>query len=388
MCLYGLSRLRQAEYEIVVVADPEGLEAARHLPFSDHLKLVAYDEANISNARNLGIAHSAGEVIAFIDDDAIPEPMWLYHLLGPFTDSRVAATGGFVIGRNGISFQWKARVLDQTGEATPVTVDEARPTILTPPPGQAVKTEGTNMAVRCSVLRDLGGFDPVFRFYMDETDLNMRLARAGFATAIVPLAQVHHRYAPSIRRAQSRAVRSLQDIGASQMLFLRKYFRRAEHWPQLIARARRNQKRRLMEQMVDGLIEPGDIRRLLSGFDAGVGLGKDVPLKDLGALPASNEPFERFPSQATGPVEALSGRIWSFWSLRRQAIARAKLGATVSLFVFSHTALFHRVRFLPPGVWLQQGGLWGRSLRSDPLWRWTSFKARVQREMARSRGLR
>ncbi|MES2906736.1 MAG: RNA polymerase factor sigma-54, partial [Pseudomonadota bacterium] len=43
----------------------------------------------------------------------------------------------------------------------------------------------------------MGGFDPAFRFYLDETDLNLRLAATGAMTAIVPVAQVHHGFAES-----------------------------------------------------------------------------------------------------------------------------------------------------------------------------------------------
>ena len=34
-------------------------------------------------ARNIGIIHSAGELVAFIDD-AVPEPTFLTYLIGPF----------------------------------------------------------------------------------------------------------------------------------------------------------------------------------------------------------------------------------------------------------------------------------------------------------------
>lgn len=388
LCLAGVARLRRATYEVIVVADPGGCAAARALPFARQLKLIEFNRANISEARNLGIAQAAGDVVAFIDDDAVPEPRWLDHLLAVFADTRVAAAGGFVRGRNGISFQWKARTVDDTGQAHPIEVDDTRATLLTPPAGRAVKTEGTNMAVRRDVLADLGGFDPAYRFYMDETDLNMRLARAGHATAIVPLAQVHHAYASSTRRSADRAVTDLRDIGASQMVFLRRHHPDAEAWPEIIGTVRAEQRKRLLEQMVDGRLEPGDIGRILRGFDAGVTEARARALPFMPRIPASPRGFLPFASRATGPVEVLSGRIWSRARLRRQAAERAEQGATVSLYLFSHTGLFHTVRFLPEGVWLQRGGLWGRSERDDPVWRWWRFASRVRRETARCAHLR
>ncbi|WP_372887787.1 glycosyltransferase family 2 protein, partial [Shimia sp.] len=106
-CLTGLSQQTHPSFETIVVADPSGCAAVNDGAFSGLVKLVAFDEANISAARNLGIARAAGELVAFIDDDAVPEPTWLAHLVAPFdSDPEVMAAGGFVRGRNGISFQW------------------------------------------------------------------------------------------------------------------------------------------------------------------------------------------------------------------------------------------------------------------------------------------
>ncbi|MCB2123539.1 MAG: glycosyltransferase, partial [Rhodobacteraceae bacterium] len=68
-------------------------------------------------ARNLGLAAAAGEIVAFIDDDAVPEPRWLARLTAPFADPGIAAAGGFVVGRNGISFQWRASCADSHGRS-------------------------------------------------------------------------------------------------------------------------------------------------------------------------------------------------------------------------------------------------------------------------------
>jgi len=110
LCLLGLSQLEYPSFEVVLVADRDGLDAARNLPFFDAMKTVTFEEANISKARNLGIAEAAGEIIAFIDDDAVPEPTWLRYLTAGFSEPDVAAAGGFVRGRNGISFQWEALI--------------------------------------------------------------------------------------------------------------------------------------------------------------------------------------------------------------------------------------------------------------------------------------
>jgi hypothetical protein len=56
--------------------------------------------------------------------------------------------------------------------------------------------------------------------------------------------------------------------------------------------------------------------------------------------------------------------------------------------ILSPSTRYHRVTFEAEGYWLHAGGLFGRSLRTDPLVRFWPFAARVSREVARVRPLR
>ncbi|MEU3557015.1 glycosyltransferase family 2 protein [Streptomyces fragilis] len=48
----------------------------------------------LSAGRNTGITHARGEVVAFLDDDAVADPRWLRHLAEAYDDPRVMAVGG------------------------------------------------------------------------------------------------------------------------------------------------------------------------------------------------------------------------------------------------------------------------------------------------------
>lgn len=364
LCLLGISQLGYPAFEVVLVADADGIDAARALPFFDDLKVVPFDEANISSARNLGIAEAAGEIVAFIDDDAVPEPTWLRYLVAGFNEPEVAASGGFVIGRNGISFQWKARSVDCTGTALPMDVDAERISVLTPQNGRAIKTEGTNMALRRDVIVKMGGFDSAFRFFLDETDVNFRLMRAGHKTAIAPLAQVHHGYKASATRRGDRVPTDLTEIGASLAVYLRKHAPGAIHEP-VFARMRHEQRVRALRHMVSGLIEPRDVRRLLGSFDQGVAEGRVRALVHTVEIPRARSGFRAMARRYAGPHVVLSGRAGERSALMTKAAAAVKQGNRVSLFLFSRGMRPHRVRFTKEGVWLQRGGTLGRSLRSD-----------------------
>ncbi|EBA05725.1 glycosyltransferase family 2 protein [Sagittula stellata] len=386
-CLTGISQLDYPSYEVIVVACPDGLAALARRPDADQIKQVAYDEPNISAARNLGISRAAGEVVAFIDDDAVPEPLWLTHLAAPFETADIAAAGGFVIGRNGITFQWTARTADATGQATPLDVSDMQPTVLHPTPDRAIKTEGTNMALRRDVLAQMGGFDPAFRYFLDETDVNLRLAQRGLATAIVPLAQVHHGFAESASRASDRTPRDLTEIGASQQAFLRKHCpsnARAAAWDGFV----HDQRKRLLGYMQRGPLDPMGVRRLMRGLERGGRDGAERILERCPEIPRAAQGFLPYPGRPGAPRVRLSGRTWQAAQLRRTAAEKAAQGAIVSLYILSPGARFHRVRFTDTGVWEQTGGLFGRSVRKGPLWQPWSHQRRVDSEVLRTQKVR
>lgn len=376
-CLTAISQLDYPHFEVIVVADPAGLAVACDFP----VKTVGYATPNISVARNLGIAAAAGEVVAFIDDDAAPEPQWLRELAAAFLDPIVSAAGGFVLGANGISFQWKSGTVDRLLAVAPLDVPEDRTSLHHTQPGRAIEIKGVNCAYRRSVIAGMGGFDPELRYHLDETELNLRLAGIRAVTAAVPNARVHHSKAASEQRRADRTPRSLWDIGASAAVTLRRN-RASDDEAASVRRSLHAQERsKLLRLMVSGHIEPRDIGVLEGTFDAGFVDGLTRELCEMVALPDPTSDFLAFPARRFVPI-VLSGKSWQNQRLRRLTVAHVLRGDTVRLFLLSPTALFHRVAFLPDGYWLQRGGLFGKSRRSDPYFRFWRFRGRIAREVA------
>lgn len=360
-------------FEVVVVGDtaPPDRAPAKYLPI---------DVPNISAARNLGIERAAGEIIAFIDDDAIAEPTWLERLVEPLKDPDVAASGGFVRGRNGISFQWKAQNIDRDGYSHDLAVDRLR--VFHADEGRVIKLQGTSCAIRRETLIALGGFDEAFRFYLDEADLCMRLSEDGCTVAVVPKAEVQHGFAASAFRGADRRPLSLYEIAASQALFRKKYSKFAELEPFF-----REQERRLDAALLRGTLEPRDVRRLRKELSSGYAEGRSrAPA--LRTEWQDTWPFQPYIEDAACKHRFLStnrsNRADVFESARRLSAE----GAPVTVLDFSLTSLFHRRWFHRDGFWVQSGGLFGKSTRYDPLFSWYSREERVERESAMLRETR
>lgn len=379
-CLMAVDQVVWPFVEVVVVADAPGRAAVSE---RRDIRLLAADAPGLAAARNAGVAAAGGDIIAFLDDDAVPEPMWLAAIAGAFGDADVGAVTGPVLGRNGISLQSGADTIlsDATTLAGPNAAGLRRAE-----PGRAAKTVGTNMAFRADLLREAGGFDETFRFYLEDADLAMRLGAMGVVTAHAPLAVVHHATAASPRRRADRAPRDLTDIGRSTAAFLLRHHP-ADRVGEALAAARARERARAVRGLVSGALEPRDPGRLLAGFDAGVRDGLDASEPQLARF-GPRPPFKPRPRRGARHVVVAGG---PGAGARRKARAEAerqrKAGATVSLFLFFAGTFWHQVRY-DSGIWVQRGGLWGRSERKGPLFRAMTRRGRLEAEIARISGCR
>lgn len=82
--------------EIVVVVDHNQLLLERVQSLPDLVAIANREPRGLSGARNTGVAASRGDVIAFIDDDAVADPDWLELLAASYADPNLLGIGGAV----------------------------------------------------------------------------------------------------------------------------------------------------------------------------------------------------------------------------------------------------------------------------------------------------
>ncbi|WP_299954997.1 glycosyltransferase family 2 protein [uncultured Modestobacter sp.] len=81
--------------EVILVVDHNpALHARLRAELPDVLVIENRETRGLSGGKNTGVATAKGELIAFLDDDAVAEPDWLKFLVNGFADPEVLGVGG------------------------------------------------------------------------------------------------------------------------------------------------------------------------------------------------------------------------------------------------------------------------------------------------------
>lgn len=217
-----LRSLRQLDYrhfEVCVVYGPTPDGTRKLLEGWPHpLKVRACPERNLSMSRNIGLRLSAGDIIAFLDDDAIPEPEWLDQLVAAYDDPSVGGAGGFVHDHTGATYQYRFGTTDRLGRAN-LDWQRAAPEYNFPHSANFPHLLGANSSFRREALLSIGGFDEEYEYYLDETDVQCRVIDQGWRICQIAGAHVHHKFMPSSIRNERRVLRSWYPIVKNKIYY-------------------------------------------------------------------------------------------------------------------------------------------------------------------------
>jgi GT2 family glycosyltransferase len=186
--LEGLNELDYPNYELIVVNDGSTDRTSAIVEEFPRVRLINTENRGLSSARNTGLRAATGEIVAYIDDDARPDPHWLTYLVHTLHSTPHAGIGGPNVAPAG-----DGPIADCVANAPggPIHVllsDE-----------EAEHIPGCNMAFRRECLEAVGGFDPQFRAAGDDVDLCWRLQQRGWTLGFSPAAMVWHHRRNSLR---------------------------------------------------------------------------------------------------------------------------------------------------------------------------------------------
>lgn len=200
-CLKAISRLNPRPDEILVVDNSEGDLATEQVTYDHGARYILEAAAGLSRARNRALAESRCEIVAYLDDDALPSEDWLEQILTPFANPQVASVSGPVLAP-GVPRNAAPAAVRSLSNQDPQWFETAT---------FGGMGWGSNMALRRSVYSVWKGFDvrlgkgAPLRI-AEENHAFASLVALGYRAAFVPAAVIYHPVKPW--NAQQEAISS------------------------------------------------------------------------------------------------------------------------------------------------------------------------------------
>jgi glycosyltransferase involved in cell wall biosynthesis len=156
LCLASVNRISfERRWELIVVdngsVDDTSAVVQKFMRTASVPVTHVFESApGLANARNAGLKHACGNILAFTDDDCYPENDFLSQVWSAFEDPAV----GYITGR----------IMLHDPTDYPVTVNESATQRTFPQYSflDVGAVMGANMAFRREVIDQIGGFDPLF----------------------------------------------------------------------------------------------------------------------------------------------------------------------------------------------------------------------------------
>ncbi len=172
-------------YEILIFPDKE--DKKHSWPKT---QIIASGKVGPAEKRDLALKYATGEILAFLDDDAYPEPDWLKKMIHCFVDDdKVAAVGGPAITptHDGVLQKVSGAVFESYlgggfARNRYLCIGEHR---------QCDDWPTVNLLVRKDVFEQVGGFDNSY-WPGEDTKLCLDIIEAGYTIKYDPEGVVYH----------------------------------------------------------------------------------------------------------------------------------------------------------------------------------------------------
>ncbi|WP_436492106.1 glycosyltransferase [Actinokineospora sp. HUAS TT18] len=185
--------------QVICVDNASGDGSAEKIRAVDGVELVeAPDNLGFAGGCNLGVEHARGTVLAFLNNDARPDPQWARAAVKVLTEQPdVAAVASKVLDWDGANIDFVDAGLTwfgmgykrHAGQPDDGSHDDPRDVLF---------ATGAAMFVRAGVYRELGGFDERFFMFYEDVDLGWRLNLRGWRVRYEPTSLAYHRHHASM----------------------------------------------------------------------------------------------------------------------------------------------------------------------------------------------
>ncbi len=182
-------------YEIIIVDDGSS-DSTESIVQNYPVKYIKISNSGPSKARNVGVSHASGEIVAFIDGDCIVDKNWLTELVKPyFFSDTIASVGGIQLSKEekskvatGISRVFKTRI--GSAGSTYCKTTQSRGYI-----EEMDHNPSCNTSYKKEIINEVGLYDEDL-WPIEDVELDHRIRTSGYRIVNNPKAIVWH-YRPS-----------------------------------------------------------------------------------------------------------------------------------------------------------------------------------------------
>ncbi|AHM60584.1 family 2 glycosyl transferase [Flammeovirgaceae bacterium 311] len=240
-CLEMLKTLECLPQEVIVVdnapSDNSSEEVTKQYPKVRYCREV---RPGLDIARNTGIKAASAEIVAFLDDDVVAHPLWVYRIWEAFQNPETTAVTGLVFASQ---LQTEAQQIFERhwsfnrGYENKVYDHSYFEDHLELGPPVWEIGAGANMAFRRSVFEKTGYFDELLDAGAagcnGDSEMWFRILAAGYKIRYAPLAIVHHEHRREMEALKKQIFNYMRGFAAAA-LFQQQRVNRADYKKRLI----------------------------------------------------------------------------------------------------------------------------------------------------------
>lgn len=206
--LSTIAEWRSSFQELIVVMGPTQDETEFVLLDNKHLidHVIVTPLKNVSVARNLGLKAASQDLVLYLDDDVIPSAEWVESHVKAHQEqgARCGCVAGAVADktRPEAPLQFSRGVQSRLSESRPVLSQAEEQRYLSDPRWFS-GVMGANASYKRAALMQIGYFDEFYEYFLEETDVCLRLLNAGYTIHHADIT-VDHYVQPSHNRHDRR----------------------------------------------------------------------------------------------------------------------------------------------------------------------------------------
>lgn len=189
-----LDSLMQLDYDKnkieIIVVDGNSTDKTREVVAKYPVKLVTENGEGLNAARNTGVAHSSGEIVAFTDADCVAPLNWVRRIVENFKTQNIGCVGGTT---KGYYRDFLSKYSDES--IIPVLRRFKKYEVRNNVGAKQQYPAGCNMAIRKKAIESLGGFDESIHFGFDEDELIERICKEqNYKLILDPELSIRHKH--------------------------------------------------------------------------------------------------------------------------------------------------------------------------------------------------